>query len=207
MDKPTTQKRIASALGYVLAMIIAVVSVQRAVHAKPHVDHGRYYSPDNEFSVPMLEGYHPKKEYSDAHVKLVDFPFSSGIVTGWTSVRSIEWLKLNRVVPNAEYEDTARAIIEDNKVKRFKGFQFEVKQGRLVGDARLSAYEFVAAGRCRGMDCGWHGIVLFYGDRVALVSEFISPADLNGFDLVAPMAWNFVGWARSLTREDRRQKP
>jgi hypothetical protein len=173
--------------------------------AKGQVENGRYYSGDGEFSVDLDRLYRPTKETSTGRITTVDFPFNPpATIVGLLSVRTIEWFKLDSVVPKEQYEATAKWLIEDHKAHRFHDQNFEVKNARYEFDARVPEYEFLATGRYLGSLYAWHGIVFFFGNRVALVSEVVSPAkSTDPQRLEMSPSFGFTAWARSLAREGR----
>ena len=177
-----------------------------ASFAKGRVDHNRYYSEDGEYSIDFDRLYRPTKETSTPHLTTTEFPFSpAATVNGLLSIRTIEWFKLDSVVPKDQYEATAKWLIQDREAHRFQDQEFEVKHARSEFDGLVSDYDFIAVGQNVGSRYGWHGIVFFFGDRVALVSEIVSPVsgiDVNGLTL-AP-SFGFASWARTLRREGKR---
>ena len=174
--------------------------------AKGRVEHNRYYSEDGEYSIDFDRLYPPTKETSTPHLTTTDFPFNPpATINGLLSIRTIEWFKLDSVVPNDQYEATAKWLIQDHEAHRFHDQSFEVKNARSEVNGLASHYDFIALGQKVGSTYGWHGMVFFFGDRVALVSEIVSPVkgiDVTGLEL-AP-SYGFTSWARTLRREGKR---
>ena len=173
------------------------------------VEHGRYYSEDGEFSVDFDRLYRPSKETSTAHITTVEFPFNPpATIVGLLSVRTIEWFKLDSVVPKEQYEATAKWIIEDHKAHRFHDQNFDVKNARPGFEMPVPEYEFLAVGRYLGAQYAWHGMVFFFGNRVSLVSEIVSPVrSLNPEHFEVAPSFGFVSWAGSLMRESKQSQP
>jgi hypothetical protein len=188
----------------VLAVLAGFVGAGGA-WAKPRVEHGRYYSPDSDFSIDVDSMYPPTHEYLTEHVTLVEFSFTpQATIYGLVLERSVEWLKLDHAVPQERYEAAAQGIIEDNKAHRFQPPKFELKSAQLLTDGPVPRYVFVAIGRLQGTRYAWHGVVLFYGDRAALASEIMAPVrDLSGERLDAMLKSPFMRWALSLKEETR----
>lgn len=185
----------------IVALVLAVVP---ALNAAGRIEKGRYYGPENDFSIANDSLYVPQYEVNQPGLTIVDFRFNpQQQQIGYAEVRAIEWVTVPSEVPQAQYTAVAQELIESYKTQRLPEHNFTVVNAKLEADRKRPHYDFVAHGRQKDKVFLWHGTVFFFGNRIALVSSVFAPmqpVEANQLTNAVPDKV-FMSWARTIRPE------
>jgi hypothetical protein len=166
-------------------------------------DAPRYVSPSGAFSISLADSagrsFHPGAETNNADMAIVDFPFTNSMGLELTWRRSVEWLKLDKPVDPAQYDQQATDAVAGYLEARFDGKLVVADRGKFRDpDGRL-VYAFAAKGEFNHLSAQWQGAVLFFPGGVALVSEVAALPPDGHFEakngVVSPP---LIDWAETL---------
>lgn len=185
-------------------LLACVLTVSAGLIAEPRIERGRYFSPDNGFSIVNDPLYVPSYEVSRPDLTLVDFKFNPQIhQNNYVEARNIEWVTVASEVTPSQYEGVANDLINTYKTQRLESHNFTVVNAKLAGGARKPHYLFVAHGRQSSAVFLWQGAIFFFGKHIAMVSAVYSPlTPMEPEHLTRAMPdKSFLNWARSIRPE------
>lgn len=164
---------------------------------------GRYVAPGGEFSIAMQATadklFKLDKEASNADIVLIDLQYARSDGLADFAQRTIEWIRLDAPVPDVELDRHAADTVTGYLEGRLTGDNFIVTDRRKQrNESGQLIYTFAATGTMNGTPSAWHGVLLFFGGGVALVSQLSTNATQPMLDADGITDAELASWASTV---------